>query len=129
MIKVRRPTHKYDRDPPEVKERTIYTKDFYLHMTQYCVISDNTLLLVFQLDSSHTHIEDDALVVCYYDDYLLMSPATCDEVSQAHTQGEFSGCKQTTLLKKGHNLLTSSDGDDGKGIYWYTTLFGKIKIL
>jgi len=32
-------------------------------MTQYCVIGDNTLILVFQLDSTHTHIEDDALVV------------------------------------------------------------------
>ncbi|XP_065914704.1 uncharacterized protein [Dysidea avara] len=63
VIKVRRPTHKYDRDPSEVKERNFYAVDFYLHMTQYCVISDSTLLLVFRLDSSHTHNEDDALVV------------------------------------------------------------------
>ena len=45
----------------ERKCRNSESVDFYLHMTHYCVIGDNTLLLTFQLDDQVQ--PDDILVV------------------------------------------------------------------
>ena len=46
----------------DCRQRNQSSVDFYLHMTNHCVIGDYTLVLTFQFDHKTDHF-DDVLVV------------------------------------------------------------------
>ena len=73
-------THKSVKETREHRQRNSYSVDFYLHMTNHCVIGDHTLLLTFQVYNQENYCDDVFVVstVLIFRLIIVMGPDVCN---------------------------------------------------